>query len=72
MNPNPDCKDECLFRPEGPAFKTMVNYTPVYDKQGNNINVDGNTTFNDIRCLNCGKIWKTVTRYGKTTYEEKK
>lgn len=66
-NPNPDCEKDCRFR-EGPGQTTLAYYAPIYDKNGNNLNPDGNITTNQIACTVCGKVWQVSTQYGKTTY----
>jgi hypothetical protein len=47
-------------------------FQPIYDKNGVNINPDGNTTTFKVNCLSCGKLWVGKTRLGETTYEEVK
>jgi hypothetical protein len=47
-------------------------FQPIYDKNGVNINPDGNTTIFKVNCLSCGKLWVGKTRLGETTYEEVK
>lgn len=39
---------------------TCVDYPPIYDKYGNNINPDRNTTTYHYECGNCGKTWDEV------------
>ena len=69
-NPNPDCKKDCRFTECGPAMITAMYYAPVYDKHGNNLNPDGNTTTQDIKCGVCGKMSTSYTQYGQTQYKE--
>lgn len=45
-------------------------FPPVYDKHGNNLNPDGNTTSSDVTCSTCNKKWNSSTRFGETTYTE--
>lgn len=66
----PECeRDDCRFR-QGVSMSTLVYYVPVYDKNGVNINPDGNTTTSNLECLTCGKRWVATTRYNQTTYTE--
>lgn len=64
-----NCDKECKFIP-GVSMTTAMYFTPVYDKNGVNINPDGNITSSTISCVTCHKKWKTSTQYGETTYEE--
>lgn len=50
---------------------SLVNYAPIYNKDGVNVNTDGNTTYRTIRCLSCNKQWESKTHRGSTTYKEK-
>jgi hypothetical protein len=69
MNPNPNCELDCRFQ-RNASMTTDMYYQPVYDKHGNNLNPDGNTTSTTIHCSVCGKNWSASTRYGETTYKE--
>jgi hypothetical protein len=69
LNPNPDCKQDCRFQDHG-SMTTAMYYAPVYDKHGNNLNPDGNTTTTAISCSVCGKQWSASTRYNETTFKE--
>lgn len=69
MNPNPNCENECRFRVVG-SVTTCVYYEPVYDKHGNNLNPDGNSTFGQIHCHVCSRKWEYCTRRGKTEFSE--
>ena len=69
MNPNPTCELECRFR-VGMGATTCVYYPPVYDKHGNNINPDRNTTTGSMSCYTCGKKWSYRTQLGETEYKE--
>lgn len=64
-----NCDKECRFT-KGLSMTTMAYYPPVYDKNGVNVNPDGNTTTCTVTCSTCNKKWTTSTRYGETTYEE--
>lgn len=68
-NPNPDCKEECRFQ-FGMSMTTAAYYPPVYDKYGNNMNPDMNTTSGSVDCSVCKKHWTYTTVNGKTTYVE--
>lgn len=66
----PECKrDDCRFLQSG-GMTTLAYYQPIYDKNGVNINPDGNTTTSSIECLTCGKQWVATTQYNQTTYNE--
>ena len=68
----PECeRDDCRFFQSG-GRSTLAYYQPIYDKNGVNINPDGNTTTSNLECLTCGKRWTARTQYGETTYEELK
>ena len=69
MNPNPACEQDCRFQ-MGMSSTTCAYYAPVYDKHGNNLNPDGNTTTTQIHCKVCGKSWIGSTKLGSTTYIE--
>lgn len=72
QSPNPDCeRDDCQFT-QGVSMTTCAYYVPVYDKNGVNINPDGNTTTFDVSCYKCNKKWRGATQLGKTTYDELK
>jgi len=64
-----ECNKECRFI-EGMSMTTAMYFTPVYDKNGVNVNPDGNITSSTVSCVTCHKKWKTSTQYGETTYEE--
>ena len=66
----PECeRDDCRFLQSG-GRSTLVAYIPVYDKNGVNNNLDGNTTTSNLECLTCGKRWVATSRYNETSYEE--
>jgi hypothetical protein len=69
MNPNPACEQDCRFH-IGMSATTCAYYAPVYDKNGKNLNPDGNTTTTQIHCSVCNKSWVGTTRFGATTYIE--
>ena len=71
-NPNPNCpSDSCRFH-VGLEMTTSMYYPPVYDKQGNNLNPDGNITSGEMTCTTCNKKWKYSKQYGETNFEEVK
>lgn len=49
---------------------TSMYFTPIYDKNGNNVNPDGNITSGSFKCIVCKKQWYYSTQYDKTTYKE--
>ena len=63
------CDKECRIQ-FGAGMTTCAYYPPVYDKHGNNINPDRNTTSGDCWCQTCGKKWWYSTQLGETTYTE--
>jgi hypothetical protein len=68
QNPNPKCEKECRFS-YGPTVTTAMYYSPVFDKHGNNLNPDGNTSFSEVSCYVCHQSWYASTQYGKTTFK---
>ena len=64
-----NCDKECKFIP-GVSMTTAMYFTPIFDKNGVNINPDGNITSSTVSCVTCHKKWKTSTQYGETTHEE--
>lgn len=69
MNPNPNCELDCRFQ-IGMSSTTLAYFAPIYDKHGNNVNPDRNTTTTQIHCNVCGKSWIGSTRLDSTTYTE--
>jgi hypothetical protein len=49
---------------------TAMYFHPVYDKNGKNVNPDGNITSGEVRCSTCNKTWHYTTQYDITTYKE--
>lgn len=49
---------------------TAMYFPPVYDKNGDNINPDGNITSGAIVCNTCKKQWHYSTQFDKTTFKE--
>ncbi len=63
----PGCsRDDCRIQ-HGASTTTAAYYPPVYDKHGNNLNPDMNTTTTNKRCLSCGKSWNESYQNGKVT-----
>lgn len=69
-NPNPSCDLDCRFSDIGPTTTTAMYFTPIYDKNGNNINADGNISNGTISCSTCGKQWSYTTKLGKTDFKQ--
>ena len=70
LNPNRACdRKDCKFV-YGATITTAMYFTPVYDKEGNNINPDGNITTGEVKCLTCNRAWTSSTQYDKTTFTE--
>lgn len=67
-NPDPSCDKECSFGC-GPSMTTAAYYPPVYDKHGNNINPDMNTTSAPIWCYTCGREWVSISRGNDTAFK---
>lgn len=54
----PGCaRDDCRLIENGPSTTTAAYNPPMWDKHGNNLNSDMNTTTRPVRCLSCGKSW---------------
>ena len=68
-NPNPGCEKECVFR-GAMSTTTAMYFEPMYDKNGNNLNPDGNITTTNVSCAVCNRQWVSSTRYGETTHTE--
>lgn len=60
-NPDPKCAKDCRFG-NGPAMTTAAYYHPVYDKHGNNLNPDMNTTTSTVWCYTCGREWTYISQ----------
>ena len=58
-------RDDCLITVTS-SYQTMAYYSPMYDKDGVNVNPDRNATYEDVRCLSCGKSWRRE-HYGTKT-----
>jgi hypothetical protein len=70
MKLNIDCDGDCRVTEVGCSMSTALHYPPIYDKDGNNTNPDGNITSGDLRCYTCGREWSYKTQYGKTSLKE--
>lgn len=68
--PNTDCKRNCRYRIDR-SVTTAMFYTPIYDKLGNNVNHDQNTTMSTITCTTCEKTWLVTIKGSDITYTEK-
>ena len=68
-NPNPSCEKECIFR-GSMSTTTAMYYEPIYDKNGKNLNPDGNITTTKVSCAVCHRQWVSSTQYGETKYTE--
>lgn len=69
-NPKPLCSKECRFL-YGSTSTTLMYFQPIYGKNGENINPDGNITTGTVKCSTCGTTWYSHTQYGTTTFTEK-
>ena len=68
-NPNPTCEKSCKFQYSN-EFATTLAYNNVYDKHGNKVSEDPNTYSGAVDCLECGKHWTYISKYGVTKFEE--
>lgn len=60
-----DCSsEECRISFEGGVTTTMAWY-PTYDKRGNQIAADPNTTTSFASCSTCRKSWSISSRAGR-------
>lgn len=64
-----DCANECRIEIEGQK-RTLIAFTPQFDKQGRQINQDPNTTTYTLRCLTCAKLTRIVAQAGVTPLVE--
>jgi len=71
-NPNPECpREDCKFITFG-GETTCMYFQGTCDKNGVNIDPDGNTTYFIVDCLSCCKKWAGNSCLDETTYEEVK
>ncbi len=68
-NPNPKCELECRFK-ESASFTTAMGWERVYDKHGNLITQDPNSTTGTIHCVACNKHWSYTSQAGVVKYKE--
>ena len=66
-----DTPKKCEFS-VGPASTTCMYYPPCYNRAGENLNPDGNTTSYIVNCFSCGKSWGMSECLGKKTITEVK
>lgn len=65
FDPAIDCnREDCKIHKDS-GMTTLMYYPPVYDKYGNNINPDMNSTTYHARCSSCNKDWIEVYRGGE-------
>ena len=65
-----DCdREDCRFQNLG-SSTTLIGWSPVYDKQGNQVNHDPNTRRTGYRCTSCARRFEVKTQSGKTTVTE--
>ena len=69
QNPNPGCAGECRFE-ESARSTTLLYYTPIYDKNGVNVNPDANTSRWKVYCRACQKAWEAVSKLDNTKFTE--
>jgi hypothetical protein len=68
--PNPDCpSNDCRYA-VGLEMTTSLYYPPAYNKEGVNINPDGNITSGEMTCSTCNKKWRYSIQFGETTFQE--
>lgn len=76
FNPKPEnvfkklshgCDRNCKFQQMGPSTVTAMYFAPVYDKEGNNLNPDGNISSSSYQCTECGKSWRVSEQYGQSS-----
>lgn len=52
------------------SFSTLAYYPPVYDKFGNNVNTDKNSTSMILHCTACNRKWKKMMAESGPILEE--
>ena len=55
-----DCIQENCIIEHTPRTQTLVAFTPLYDKNGKQINIDPNSYYYRKRCVRCNREWTTV------------
>lgn len=66
--PDKNCEGDCRYEIES-EITTLAAHTPIYDKNGNNINPDPNIIYGKIFCSTCNRLWSYKKQYGKYFYE---
>jgi len=61
--------DDCRIH-VSEGMSTLAYYPPVYDKTGNNINPDMNTSYGKAGCSVCKRSWDWKREQGILTSEE--
>lgn len=64
-----NCKNDCKIVYAYTA-STSLFYIPVFDKDGVNINPDGNVISGSAKCLTCDQEWDFSTQYGNTIWKK--
>ena len=60
----PECmRDDCMLQ-MGVSTMTLAHFPQIFNKNGDNVNPDGNLSITDVRCLSCGKSWKEGWKNG--------
>ena len=67
--PDKECGGDCRFVVKT-EMTTCMYFQPIYDKNGDNINPDGNTTSGEMVCPVCNRKWFYKKQYGEYSYEE--
>ena len=58
--PECDQQNKCRFISRG-SSRTLMGWTPTYDREGNMIGKDPNRTTSYWQCGTCDKGWKEVS-----------
>lgn len=66
----PCSKDDCLFVEIGNPSTTLAYYPPIFNKRGENVNPDKNTTIGTVFCRTCRKYWEYKYRYPDVEFKE--
>jgi hypothetical protein len=62
-----DCPQEDCRITFGMMTRTLMAWQPSYDKKGNMMGGDPNTTTQSVSCQTCGKTWQVKSQYDKVT-----
>ena len=57
----PDCNREDCRVSMGRTTTTAMGWQPMFDRYGNMLNRDPNTSTTQMNCLTCGKTWTRIT-----------